>query len=415
MHRVLVPLSLSILLTLIACRAPEKPLPVVTKPPPATVTLPPTPVPVKKVFRDGKLPALDAAIAQAIVERKLPGGVLWLERDGIIYSKALGHRALAPQVEPMTTNTIFDAASLTKVIATTPAIALLIERGQLKLDAPVHIYLPEFMGDGRERVTLRHLLTHTSGLRPGLSLAQPWQGASQALQLTCAEKLQSPPGTKFVYSDINFMLLGEIVRRASGEPLDIFAAREIFQPLTMNDTGFRPSTAARGRIAPTTATNNVYLRGEVHDPTARRMDGVAGHAGLFTTAADLARFARMLLNGGDLDGTRVFKLETVRLMASVQSPATVEVRRGLGWDIDSPYSGPRGKIFPVGSFGHTGWTGTSLWIDPFSRTFVIFLSNRNHPDGGTVVALRSQLGTLAAEAVMDFDFMKVPGALPRKE
>ena len=425
MDRVLIPLSLAVLLALTACRTPEKkPATVITQPPPVTVAPTPkpaptpqvTPAPAKKVFHSEKLAAMDAAIAQAISEMKLPGGVLWLERNGITYSKVSGHRAIAPQAEPMSADTIFDAASLTKSIATAPAIAMLLERGRLKLDAPVREFIPEFSGEGRENVTVRHLLTHTSGLRPGLSLAQPWQGAAKAVQLACGEKLQSAVGTKFVYSDINFILLGELVRRVTGESLDAFAAREIFGPLKMNDTGFRPGTSARSRIAPTTATNNVYLRGEVHDPTARRMGGVAGHAGLFTTANDLARFSRMLLNGGELDGARVLRPETVRLMTSVQSPAAVSARRGLGWDIDSPYSGPRGKLFPIGSFGHTGWTGTSVWIDPFSRTFVIFLANRNHPaDGGSVVALRSQLGTLAAEAVVDFDFTKVPGALPRKE
>ena len=422
MHRAsasLPPVALFVLLAffaLSACRTPEKPT-TSPKPTPAVVKpAPPEPLPPsKKVFREEKLAAMDAAITQAIAEKKLPGGVLWLERGGVTYSKSFGHRALVPQAEPMSVDTLFDAASLTKSIATAPAIAMLLERGRLKLDASVREFIPEFSGDGRETVTVRHLLTHTSGLRPGLSLAQPWHGTEKAVQLAGAEKLQSPPGTKFVYSDINYILLGELVRRVSGESLDAFAAREIFGPLKMNDTGFRPGTSARSRIAPTTATNNIYLRGEVHDPTARRMGGVAGHAGLFTTANDLARFSRMLLNGGELDGARVFKPETVRLMTSVQSPAAVSARRGLGWDIDSPYSGPRGKLFPIGSFGHTGWTGTSLWIDPFSRTFVIFLSNRNHPDGGNVVALRGQLGTLAAEAVEDFDFTNVPGALPRKE
>lgn len=424
MHRAsasLPPAALSVLLALLAfsaCRTPEKPVPA-PKPPPVVVKptppLPPPLPPAKKVFREEKLAAMDAVIMQAIAEKKLPGGVLWIERDGATYSKPFGHRALVPEAEPMSADTIFDAASLTKAVATAPAVALLLERGRLKLDASVGDYLHEFTGEGRERVTVRHLLTHTSGLRPGLSLAPPWQGAERAVQLACAEKLQSPPGTKFVYSDINFILLGELVRRASGESLDAFAAREIFVPLKMNDTGFRPSAGARLRIAPTTATNNIYLRGEVHDPTARRMGGVAGHAGLFTTAGDLARFARMLLNNGELDGARIFKPETVRLMTGVQSPAAVSARRGLGWDIDSPYSSPRGKLFPVGSFGHTGWTGTSLWLDPFSRTFVIFLSNRNHPDGGNVIGLRAQLGTLAAEAVADFDFTNVPGALPRKE
>jgi uncharacterized protein YbbC (DUF1343 family) len=180
----------------------------------------------------------------------------------------------------------------------------------------------------------------------------------------------------------------------------------------MADTGYLPPPAKLGRIAPTEVVNGKPYRGVVHDPTARRMGGVAGHAGLFTTAADLARFARMLLNRGSLDGARIFRPETIELMTGVQMPASIPARRGLGWDIDSGYSGPRGKLFPIGSYGHTGWTGTSLWIDPFSQSFVIFLSNRNHPDeSGNVGALRAKLGTLAAEAIADYNFASVPGAL----
>jgi uncharacterized protein YbbC (DUF1343 family) len=180
----------------------------------------------------------------------------------------------------------------------------------------------------------------------------------------------------------------------------------------MWDTGFNPHKQKWSRVAPTEVENGVPVRGVVHDPRARRMGGVAGHAGLFTSAADLARYARMMLNLGELDGVRVFKPETVKLMTSVQTPANVTGRRGLGWDIDTSYSGPRGELFPLGSYGHTGWTGTSLWIDPFSKSFVIFLSNRNHPtEKGSVIALRRKLGTLAAQAITDFDFSNVPGAL----
>ena len=360
---------------------------------------------------------MDAAIAEAIADKKLPGGVLWLERQGAVYRKAYGQRALLPAGELMTEDTLFDAASLTKVIATTPAVLLLVERGKIKVDARAQTYLPEFTGDGKEAITIRHLLTHTSGLRPGLAATPTWSGAGQAVKLACAEKLPTQPGAKFVYSDINFILLGEIVRRVSGMPLNDFVARDIYQPLKMNDTGFRPAARGLARIAPTTTNEGAgVLRGEVHDPTSRRMGGVAGHAGLFFTAADLARFARMMLNRGTLDGVRIFKPETVRLMTTVQSPAAIPARRGLGWDIDSDYSGPRGKWFPLGSYGHTGWTGTSLWIDPFSRTFLIFLSNRNHPtEAGSVVQLRARLGTLAAEAVVGFDFENVPGALARPD
>ncbi len=355
---------------------------------------------------------MSAAVGQAIAQKRCPGAVLWLEHRGVAFHKAYGNRALVPGVEPMTEDTIFDAASLTKVVACTPAVMLLVERGRLKLDERVQAYLPEFKGDGKEAITIRQLLTHTSGLRGDIETRTDWHGQAAAIQRACAEQLVGPPGSAFRYSDINFFLLGEVVQRVSGSPLQEFVALEIYRPLQMADTGFLPPDSKRGRIAPTELVNGQPWRGVVHDPTARHMGGVAGHAGLFTTAADLARYARMLLNEGALEGVRIFKPETVRLMTRVQTPETMAVRRGLGWDIDSPYSGPRGAHFPVGSYGHTGWTGTSLWVDPFSQTFVIFLSNRNHPEeSGNVNALRARLGTLAAEAIGDFNFAYVPGAL----
>jgi uncharacterized protein YbbC (DUF1343 family)/CubicO group peptidase (beta-lactamase class C family) len=364
-----------------------------------------------RIFHPEKLAELDAAITLAIADGRCPGGVLWLERAGAVHQRAFGLRALEPAREAMSAETVFDAASLTKVIATTTAVLQLSERGALSLDARVSEILPEFRGAGKEAITLRQLLTHTSGLRAGLPSKPAWSGAAEALARACAEPRPDPPGTVFRYSDLNFILLGEVVRRVSGRALDVYCAAEIFGPLRMRDTGFLPGEKAR--VAPTERLTDGVLRGVVHDPTARRMGGVAGHAGLFTTAADLARFARMLLGGGELEGVRVLRAETVAAMTRVQTPAAVAARRGLGWDIDSPYALPRGAWFPIGSFGHTGWTGTSLWIDPFSHTFVIFLSNRNHPtESGNVSALRRALGTLAAEAVRDFNFLHVPGALP---
>jgi uncharacterized protein YbbC (DUF1343 family)/CubicO group peptidase (beta-lactamase class C family) len=369
--------------------------------------------PPSVVFQPEKLLEIDAAITAAIAAGQTPGGVLWLEHDGVAYHRAYGRRAVFPNPEGMTEDTIFDAASLTKVLATAPAVLVLVERGRIGLDDPVRRYLPEFAGGGKEAITVRQLLTHTSGLPPGISSAGGWEGVEAAVRLACAAEVRTPPGTAFGYSDVNFILLGEIVRRVSGLPLQEFAARELYRPLKMTQTGFLPPASQRPRIAPTTREGDGVLRGVVHDPTARRMGGVAGHAGLFTTAADVARFARMMLNGGRLEGVRLFRPETIRLMTSVQTPESVRERRGLGWDIDSPYAGPRGVHFPIGSYGHTGWTGTSLWIDPFSRTFVIFLANRNHPsEDGTVIALRRRLGTLAAEAVKGFNFAYVPGALP---
>ncbi len=365
-------------------------------------------------FERSGLAAIDDAIHQAVIDAKTPGAVFRIERNGTIYQKSFGDRAIVPTREAMTEDTIFDAASLTKVIATTSAVMKLVESRKIDVEAPVCQYLPEFTGAGKEAITIRQLLTHSSGLRAGLSLPRGgWTGKEGALKSASGEKLTAKPGTSYRYSDINFILLGLVVEKVSGSGLDEFCAREIFAPLQMNDTSFGPFDAKKiARIAPTTVMpDGSVLRGVVHDPTARRMGGVAGHAGLFTTVADLSRFGRMMLNLGELDGTRVFKEETVKAMTSVQSPAGLP-RRGFGWDIDSPFAGPRGAVFPIGSYGHTGWTGTRLWIDPFSKTLTIFLSNRNHPDeSGAVVALQRQLGTLAANAVAGFDFTQVPGAL----
>lgn len=377
---------------------------------PVTVALPPP------VFRSAKLAEIDAAIGIAISNRALPGGVFWLEHSGSNYVRAYGHRAVLPALEPMSIETLFDAASLTKVLATTPAIMRLVEQGRLDLNAPLRSYLSEFDGDGRETITVRHLMTHTSGLRPGIPLRPDWSGYDAGIRLALAEKPEVPPGTRFKYSDVNFILLGELVRKVGGQSLDLFCATEIYRPLGMTRSGFKPPSDARPGAAPTTLEGGQYLRGVVHDPTARRMGGVAGHAGLFTTAGDVARFSRMMLHQGELEGHRVFRPETIRLMTRVQTPdALPDARRGLGWDIDTAYAGPRGDHFPVGSYGHTGWTGTSLWIDPFSETFVILMANRNHPtEDGNVIGLRRRLGTLAAEAIEGFNFAGVPGALPRQ-
>jgi uncharacterized protein YbbC (DUF1343 family)/CubicO group peptidase (beta-lactamase class C family) len=368
-------------------------------------------------FREDRLRAIDDAIAQAVTDARTPGAVFRMECHGEIYQKAYGSKSVVPSREAMTEDTIFDAASLTKVVATTCAIMKLMDAGKLDLEAPVSRYLPEF-ANGKQGITLRHLLTHSSGLKPGLSPDGDWKGKAAALQRACNETPTNEPGTAYRYSDINFIVLGFTVERVAGMGLDEYCAKEIFGPLGMKDTAFRPfdpkavpSPAAETRIAPTEVLRDgKVLRGVVHDPTARRMGGVAGHAGLFTTAGDLGRFGRMMLGGGELDGVRILRAETIAAMTSVQSPAGLP-RRGFGWDIDSPYAGPRGDLFPIGSYGHTGWTGTRLWIDPFSETTVIFLSNRNHPDGhGNVVGLQRELGTLAAQAIPDFNFSHVPGA-----
>ena len=359
---------------------------------------------VTEVFDAAKLEQIDATIEKAIADRKIPGGVLWIERNGVHYGRAFGNRALVPEVEPITPDTIYDAASITKVVATAPSIWMLIEEKKIDLDAPVKRYIPEFSTDS---ITIRHLLTHTSGLRSGLTLNEQWLGYDEGIRRAAAETPRNAPGTIFRYSDVNFILLGEVVHRVSGMMLDEFAKKQVFEPLGMRDTGFRPMASRpmpSPRIAPTqTIEDGEMLRGMVHDPTSRRMGGVAGHAGLFTTVDDLVKFARAVLDGFFPAG-----------MTGMQSPAGIAVRRAGGFDMDSGYSRPRGN-FPIGSFGHTGWTGGFLWIDPFSKTFYVFLSNRVHPDGkGSVTALQRDLGTLVSEAVRGFDFANAPGALPRR-
>lgn len=359
-----------------------------------------------------RLTRIDGVVQEAIAAGRLPGAVVVVAHRGrTVYRKAFGLRAVRPSPEPMTVDTIFDLASLTKAVATAPSVMALVEDGAIRLRDRVSRHLPGFELHGKDAVTIEHLLTHVSGLRPDLPLEEEFEGTDEALRRIFAERLEAPPDEAFLYSDLNFVLLGEIVGRVSGRPLDVFAAERLFRPLDMRDTRFRPSADLAGRIAPTEACTPlgwpcggpaaVMLRGTVHDPTARRMGGVAGHAGLFGTADDLARFGAMLLGGGrSAAGRAVLSPLTVARMTRPSTPAHLRDVRGLGWDIDSRYSSNRGDLFPPGSFGHTGFTGTSIWIDPVSQTVVVFLSSRVHPDGeGNVVRLRGLVATLAAAAV----------------
>jgi uncharacterized protein YbbC (DUF1343 family)/CubicO group peptidase (beta-lactamase class C family) len=350
----------------------------------------------QQVFTGG--PALDAVITEAIKDNQIPGAVVMVGHNGqIVYQHAYGFRARVPREEPMTMDTIFDAASLTKVIATTSSIMKLEEEGKIRLSDPVTKYLPTFQG-GKSDITIRNLMTHSSGMRPDLDLLPVWSGYETGIQKALAERSQTPPATKFVYSDINFILLGEIVRRASGESLAQYAHEKVFAPLGMKDSMFQPPASLLSRIAPTEVLPGTHepLRGVVHDPTARDMGGVAGHAGLFTTAADLSKFAEMMLNFGERNGVRVFSPLTVRTFTSVQSPPDLPMR-GLGWDINSPFATNRGDLFPIGSYGHTGFTGTSIWIDPFTNSYVILMTNAVHLHARPgMVALRSKVATIAA-------------------
>jgi uncharacterized protein YbbC (DUF1343 family)/CubicO group peptidase (beta-lactamase class C family) len=346
--------------------------------------------------------AIDAAVYKAIGENRLPGAVVIVGHDGkIVHRKAYGKRALFPKSEDMTADTIFDLASLTKVVATTPSLMILFEQGKFRLNDKVTQYIPEFQG-GASDITIRNLFTHFSGLPPDLKLDPPWSGYATGIAMACSTPPAGPPGVRLVYSDINFELLGELVRRLSGQMVSDYALRNIYLPLGMRETRFLPPAEWIPRIAPTErpARNAPPLRGVVDDPTARYMGGVAGHAGLFSTAGDLARYAQMMLNGGELDGVRVFSPLTVEKFTEPQTPPGQPILRGLGWDIDSPYSGSRGELFPIGSYGHTGFTGTSLWIDPSTKTYVIILANSVHPEQRPALTpLRSQIATIVAAGI----------------
>ena len=367
-----------------------------------------------------RLAQMDAVIDDEISKHRLPGAVVLVGRKGrVVWRKAYGNRALEPAREMMTTDTIFDLASLTKVVATATSIMILVERGKLRLSDPVSLYIPELKGEGRDRITIEQLLTHVSGYAPDFDLRERWNGYDEAIKHLIKEPLRNPPGNRFTYSDIGFITLGEVVARVGGMPLDQFAKKNIFDPLHMTNTGFRPSPSLRARIAPTEkrrgqlsylgdspgnlgVEGEEWLRGQVHDPTSYRMNGVAGHAGLFSTADDLAIYCQMILNGGSVGGARILSPLTVAEMARPRLVSKGGATRGLGWDMNTSYSSNRGDLFPLGSFGHTGFTGTSLWIDPASEMFVVFLSNRVHPDGkGDVGPLRGRVASIVAGAVTD--------------
>jgi uncharacterized protein YbbC (DUF1343 family)/CubicO group peptidase (beta-lactamase class C family) len=369
---------------------------------------------------NSRLAEMDAAIAAEISNKRLPGAVVVVGRKGrVAWRKAYGARALEPTNETMTQDTIFDLASLTKVVATATSIMILVERGKVRLNDPVSVYIPELKGEGRERITIEQLLTHVSGYAPDFDLRERWTGHDEAIKRLIKEPLRNPPGTRFTYSDIGFIALGEVVGRAGGMPLDRFAQENIFGPLGMTNTGFRPRATLRTRIAPTekrrgqlsylgdTADNigaegEMWLRGQVHDPTSYRMNGVAGHAGLFSTAHDLAIYCQMILNGGLYGGVRILAPLTIAEMTRPRVVVASGGTRGLGWDMNTSFSTNRGELFPLGSFGHTGFTGTSIWIDPATETFLVFLSNRVHPDGkGDVGPLRGRVASIVAAAATD--------------
>lgn len=383
---------------------------------------PPAPGPVNSPAFAG----VDQLIVDAIVAKKLPGAVLLVGHAGkVAYEQAYGDRTVEPRVEPMTVDTIFDMASLTKCLVTATAVMQLWEQGKVGLDDPVATYLPEFGVNGKEKVTVRELLTHTSGLPADVLLADKWNGKEEGIRRAMVSGLETAPGTVFKYSDVNFITLGVLVERVSGEGLETYAAGHIFGPLGMAETRYLPPAAWVPRIAPTAHNDDKpmdddrLLRGEVHDPTTRRMGGVAGHAGVFSTAHDTGLFAQALLDRlAGRPSKFPLKQATLEVMttpeqpghspADLAQPGPVGVYpsrkghevRGLGWDIDSSFSRPRGEVFPVGSFGHTGFTGTSLWMDPGSDTYVVLLANSIHPRGRPPIShLRGDVATAVGRAL----------------
>jgi uncharacterized protein YbbC (DUF1343 family)/CubicO group peptidase (beta-lactamase class C family) len=347
---------------------------------------------------------IDGVVSESIANGEAPGVVVWIESRGKVrMRRAWGSRAVLPKPEPMTAGTVFDVASLTKAVATAPSVMILVEEGKIRLADPVVRYIPEFAAGGgdREKVTVEQLLTHRAGFPPDDPIGLYTGTPEEIFARKYARPLERPPGAEFVYSDVGYEVLGELVHRVSGERLDVFARKRIFRPLGMKDTAFLPLTRGipASRIAPTEERDGRWMRGEVHDPRAFAVGGVAGHAGLFSTADDLAKYCRMILGGGRLGTARVLSPYGVLALTRPRFYGDSRVR-ALGFDVATGYSSNRGDLFPVGSFGHTGFTGTSLWIDPASRSFVIVLSNRVHPAGaGDVVRLRSLVASIAAAAI----------------
>ncbi len=341
--------------------------------------------------------SIDDAVAAALADNKLPGCVVTIgRRDRVLFQKAYGMRQVDPDRRPMTVDTVFDLASLTKPIATATSIMVLVDRGRIGLDEPVLHFLPEFWMKEKRTITVRQLLTHVSGL-PAETIYEDYKhGRTDVLRRLANTALITSPGTRFIYSDVGFLILEDVVAKVGGKDIATFAAENVFRPLGMVDTGYLPGPTLRDRIAPTEYRDGSLIAGDVHDPRAHFLGGVAGHAGLFSTAGDLVRYAQMILNEGELGGVRVFSRETVRAMLAPHDiPGGV---RALGWDMQTHFSVNKGETLSRRAVGHGGYTGTCLWIDPELDLFVLFLSNRVHPDGrGAVNPLIGRIGTIAGE------------------
>jgi len=347
---------------------------------------------------------ISAAVEQAVAQKRMPGCVVCIgNAKGVVYQQAFGLKQIKPSPKAMTVDTVFDLASLTKPIATATSVMLLVQQGKIKLSEPVATYLPAFAANGKHRVTIRQLLLHTSGLIADNSLKDYEDGAAAAMKHIMALKLRAPAGQRFDYSDMGFIVLAEVVQQVSGKSVAEFAHANIFAPLGMKETMYLPHAALRTRAAPTQQRppGGSWMQGEVHDPRAFKLHGVAGHAGLFSTAADLSVYARMMLFKGKLGDVTVLKPATWREMTRgqpVPHRSGKTWQRGLGWDVLSGYSSNRGAGMSDTAFGHGGFTGTGIWIDPQSDLFVIFLSNRVHPDGkGSVNLLIGAIGSIAVK------------------
>ena len=367
-----------------------------------------------------QLSHIEEAIAAEIMKKQLPGAVVLVGRQGkVVWRHAYGNRTLEPQTEPMTLDTIFDLASLTKVVATATSVMILVERGQVRLGDPVARYIPEFAEMGKRNITVEQLMTHRSGFPPDNDIKDYEQGPAKAFENIFHLAPISEAGSRFIYSDVNYIALAELVRRVSGKPLDEFSAENIFRPLGMKDTAFKLAARLRPRIAPTEKREDHWMRGEVHDPRAYLLGGVAGHAGLFSTADDLAIYSQMILGHGQYRGARVLSPMGVTRMTEARASggnASDGNARGLGWDVMTGYSSNRGDLFPLGSFGHTGFTGTSIWIDPASETFVVFLSNRVHPridpkQPADVNSLRGRIASIVAASIIAPPYSEKPSTV----
>ncbi len=381
--------------------ASEPPPPPPPEPPPpasASATAEDAAAATTKSLAPAAFAAIDEAASGAVARGEVPGAVIAVVRGGgVVFLKAYGLRSKEPTERPMTASTVFDLASLTKVLATAPAVHLLVEEGKIALSAPVARYLPSFGQNGKDGVTVEQLLLHTSGLVSDDALSDYQGGRAAAFARIDALPLVSPPGEKLTYSDVGYIVLGELVEKVAGEPLDAFARARLFAPLGMRDTGYDPGPALAARAAPTEPRDGGMLEGQVHDPRAAALGGVAGHAGLFSTAADLARFASMLLGKGRVGETQIFAPATFARMVAPHTLPGGAIRT-LGWDVESGSSGLRGEL--SGGYGHTGFTGTSLWVDPASDVAVIVLTSRLHPDGkGDPRRLRREVATAVAHAL----------------